>query len=223
MMGIPLTSGPVSLILALQYGTHFAAQAAVGTLVGQVSVCLFCLAYAIIAQRATWPLSAGVSLAAFLAATAIWDSVIWSLWPALGALLVVIALVAWRLPAPAVAPATATPPRWDLPARMIIAATFVVLLTTAANALGPQLSGLLSPFPVFGVVLAAFTHHQQGAAAAARLLRGVVVGALAFGGFFLVVGLLVTTLPLFATYGLATGVALACSGFSLFLTQRVLP
>ncbi len=31
------------------------------------------------------------------------------------------------------------------PARMVLVTTFVIALTTAANALGPQLSGLLAP------------------------------------------------------------------------------
>jgi hypothetical protein len=219
LMGMPLTSGPISIILALQYGTHFAAQAAVGTLVGQVSVCIFCVAYTLASRRASWPLSAGVAIAMFLAATAVWNNLTWALLPAFGVLLGVIALLTWRLPVPAMAPLAVTPPRWDLPARMIIAAAFVVLLTTFANTLGPQLSGLLSPFPVFGVVLAVFTHHQLGAPAAARLLRGVVVGSLAFGGFFLVVGLGVTLLPLPVTYLLACAAALACSGLAFYLTQ----
>ena len=223
LMGLPLTSGPVSIILALQSGTHFAAQAAVGTLVGQVSVNIFCLAYTLVSRRTAWPLSAAVAIGVFLGATAVWNGLRWTLWPAFGALLAVIALLAWRMPAPASATAAATPPRWDLPARMIIAAAFVVALTTFANTLGAQLSGLLSPFPVFGVVLAAFTHHQQGAPAAARLLRGVVVGSLAFGGFFLVVGLWVASLPLLWTYLLASAAALAASGFSFYLTRYVLP
>ena len=220
LTGLPLTSGPVSFILALQYGTPFAARAAVGALVGQVSVCLFCLAYTLASRRTAWPLSATFAIGMFLAATAVWNGLKWTLWPAAGVLVSVITLLAWRLPAPAVAAAPAAPPRWDLPARMVIAATFVVLLTTAANSLGPQLSGLISPLPIFGVVLAAFTHHQQGAPAAARLLRGIVVGSLAFGGFFLVVGLCVTALPLPATYLLACAAALAASGFSFYLTRR---
>jgi hypothetical protein len=129
---------------------------------------------------------------------------------------------------------TAAPPAppWDLPARMLIAAAFVVLLTTYAAALGPQLSGLFSPFPVFGLVIAVFTHRQLGARAAGRMLRGVVLGSLAFGAFFLVVGgllgrvgatvapgasgALVAVLPV---YLVASFVALGINGFSLRLAR----
>jgi hypothetical protein len=223
LIGLPLTSGPVSLILALQYGPRFAAQAAVGGLAGQISMCIFCLTYTLVSRRATWPFSAAVAIAAFLAATAVWNSLVWTLLPAFVGLLGAIALVAWRLPVPAGAATTIAPPRWDLPARMVIATTVVVLLTTFASALGPQLSGLLSTFPVFGVVLAAFTHHQQGAPAAARLLRGVVVGSLAFGSFFLVTGLCVTRLSVPWTYLLATLAALAASRFALYLSPGEKP
>lgn len=220
LMGVPLTSGPVSLILALQYGTHFAARAAVGTLLGQVSVCFFCLAYTLVSRRAAWPISASVAIGVFLAATAVWNSLRWTVWPALGVLLGVVAVLTRSLPVPTLPTRTETPPRWDLPARMFVATTFVVLLTTFADALGPQLSGLISPFPVFGVVLSVFTHQQQGAAAVARLLRGVVVGSLAFGGFFLVTGLCVTSLPLPWTYLLASVAALGGSGFAFYLTRN---
>jgi hypothetical protein len=219
LTGLPLTSGPVSVILALQYGAHFAAQAAVGSLVGQVSVCVFCLTYVLAARRMGWPASAGAAIAMFLAATAVWNTLDWTLGAAAGVLLGVIALLTWRLPAPAAAAVPGAPPRWDLPARMIIATLFVLVLTTAAIALGPQLSGLLSPFPVFGTVLAVFTHRHQGAAAAARLLRGIVVGSLAYGAFFVVTGLCVDVLPLPLTYLLACGAALSGSGLAWFLTQ----
>ena len=220
MTGLPLTSGPVSVILALQYGTHFAARAAVGSVVGQASVCIFCLTYAVAARRSAWPVSAAAALAAFLAATAVWNGFSWSLGAAAAVLLGVIVLLTWRMRAPAAAASAPIPaPRWDLPARMIVATLFVLLLTTFANALGSQLSGLLSPLPVFGTVLAVFTHRQQGAAATARLLRGIVVGSLAFGAFFVVTGLCVDALPLPLTYLLACGAALGGSGLAFFLTQ----
>ena len=40
LVGLPLTTGPVSLILAYQYGPAFAAKAAAGNLAGQVSMVL---------------------------------------------------------------------------------------------------------------------------------------------------------------------------------------
>ena len=230
-MGLPLTSAPVSMILAWQYGPAFAAHAATGTLGGQASVCIFCFTYALAARRLAWLPSGLLAVTAFLAATFVWNRFALSLLPTFATLLVII-FVLFRLfpdgvpagkaqqgPAPRA-------PRCDIPARMLIAATFVVLLTTFAASLGPQLSGLLSPFPVFGLVLATFTHHQQGSRPAARLLRGVVLGSLSFACFFLVAGALLpgagaatAAAAIVPTYLAASLVALSVNGLSLRLAR----
>jgi hypothetical protein len=241
-MGLPLTSGPVSLILAWQYGPQFAAHAATGTIAGQASVCIFCVTYALVARKLAWPFSGFLAVSAFLVATFVWNQYTLSLLPTFVILLVVIVVLFLVFPGgrrvlPGAASAQPVP-NWDIPARMLIAATFVVVLTSLAPKLGPQLSGLLSPFPVFGLVIATFTHHQQGARAAARMLRGIVLGSLAFGSFFLVVGALLPTVgaALAAAEGAAAGattaivavlpiyvlaslVALTINGFSLRLVR----
>jgi hypothetical protein len=220
LMGLPLTSGPISVFLALQYGTGFAARAAVGNLAGQASVCVFCLTYGLAARRWPWGWCVLGSLAAFLAATALCDTFAWTLAAAGLFLLAAIPLVARLMPVTAQAPAPAAPPAWDLPARMLVATTFVLVLTTGAKLLGPQLSGLLAPFPVFGVVLAAFTHQRQGQAAAARLLRGNVLGSLAFVAFFGIAGVLLAGGGLVPSYLLAGLGALATSGATFLVLGR---
>ena len=219
LTGLPLTSGPVSLILALQYGPDFAAHAAIGNLAGQVSLICFCLAYSLAAQRCNWRVSTLIGITVFVVVTAILNSFTWSLLAAAAFLLIAIALVSRLIPQPAVAAVAESIrwPRWDLPARMIIAALIVLALTTVANTLGPQLSGLVAPFPVFGTVLAVFAHQQQGPASAARLLRGVVFGSLAFFAFFLVVSTLLPGLGTGLTYVSATLAALAGSAVAVTL------
>jgi hypothetical protein len=71
-------------------------------------------------------------------------------------------------------PLTQTSPvaRWDIPVRMLLATAMVVLITELAPLLGPHLAGLLSPFPVFGAVLAIFTHQTDGPAGATGVLEG---------------------------------------------------
>ncbi len=64
--GLPLTSAPVSVFLALEQGTDFAARAATGTLVGLIAVGAFCFAYAFTASRRNWIASALAGIAAFL-------------------------------------------------------------------------------------------------------------------------------------------------------------
>jgi len=66
--------------------------------------------------------------------------------------------------------------------RAICALALVLALTAVAGWLGPQLSGLLAPFPVITTVLATFTRAQRGATETVRPLRGMLTG---FGAFAL--------------------------------------
>ncbi|NTV35808.1 MAG: hypothetical protein HGA53_02540 [Anaerolineaceae bacterium] len=215
LMGFPLTSGPVSMLLALQYGKDFAAHAAIGTLGGQASVCVFCLTYFYVSQAVAWPISAAVSLAAFFVSVFCWNAAGLSLLPAFVVSVSICAIILLSLPGRSTEVRGASSPKWDIPARMVAAATFVLLLTSAANTLGSQLSGLLTPFPLFGVIIASFTHHQQGAVAAGQMLRGVVMGSFAFSSFFLVVALLLPVFGVGWTYAAATLAALAINSIAL--------
>jgi hypothetical protein len=219
LIGLPLTSAPVSLILALQYGPQFAARAAIGTLGGQASGCAFCLAYSLMAQRTEWPASAVTATGAFFIATFIWNHFSLALLPTFAILLVAIGVVVRLIPQRAVSVNGSHAPAWDIPARMIVATTFVMLLTTFASVLGPQLSGLISPFPVFTIVLTAFAHQQRGAHAAMSVLRGVALGSFAFACFFLTVGGLLPSLPVGWTYAAATLIAISVNGISLRLVR----
>jgi len=220
LVGLPLTTGPISFILAHQYGLAFATRAAAGNLAGQVSMCVFCLTYSLVARSHGWPISAISAIAGYLLTTAILNRFSWQLFPALGVLILAIGAVATILPQHPVTQQAPAPPRWDLPARMVVATTFVILLTTFANVLGPQLSGLISTFPIFGVVFAAFTHAQQGAKAASNLLRGIVLGSVAYAFFFLTVGVCLVPLGVAATYVMAVAGALLVSGGFYFVTHR---
>src|SRR3712207_9454956 len=68
---------------------------------------------------------------------------------------------------------------------MVVATVFVLLLTAVAPVLGPYLSGLLSPFPLFGAVLVVFVHRSEGATSAMKLLRGLLFGLFAPAGLFM--------------------------------------
>ena len=220
LIGLPLTSGPISFILACEFGQAFSAKAAIGSLAGEISVCMFCLMYACAAKRSDWLPCVCMSIGAFLCSTVVLNRVVWQLIPVSVCLVLVIWLVAKLIPQSPDKFAPISPPRWDLPARMVIATGFVILLTSLADALGPQLSGLCSPFPIYGIVFAAFTHAQQGARAAANLCRGIVLSAIGFASFFMVVGAVLTRLDMALTYLLATLMALAVTGIYYRVTCR---
>ena len=54
LLGLPLASGPISVFLAIQHGSVFAAAAARSTLLGFVAVGVFCLTYLALARTRSW-------------------------------------------------------------------------------------------------------------------------------------------------------------------------
>jgi hypothetical protein len=189
---------------------------------GAVSQAAFCLAYAWTARRRSWLPAVGAGCAAFALATAALTRVSPSL-PAL-ALGVFAALAAavramprerrdGRVPTP--------PPRWDLPARMVLATAFVVALTAAAGALGARLTGLLAPFPLYAAILTVFAHALDGGGAAASVLRGLLVGLIAFAAFFLVLAATLSAAGIGVAFAAAITVAFVLHGGALWMLRRV--
>ena len=93
------------------------------------------------------------------------------------------------------------------------AATALVLgLTGMAAWLGPSLTGLIAPFPVYSTILAAFTQRAEGGEAAARLLRGVVLGSFTFALFFFALAAALQRFGIAPAFGLASLAALILHG-----------
>jgi hypothetical protein len=220
LVSLPLTSAPVILFLAIEQGTAFASSAAQNTLMGIISVASFCLVYYWFSFRFGWPISMLAGWIAFFALTFIEESI---MLPLLFSFVVVIAflpLVLTVMPKSQSKDLAITPPKWDTPLRMLVATGFVLGLTGTATILGPQLSGLLAPFPMFTTILAVFTHHFQGADFTRRLLRAVVAGSFTFVTFFLVISLVVNRLGIAVAFSLALLAALATHSALLFVIRR---
>jgi hypothetical protein len=194
LIGIPFTSGPIAFFLALSPGGRFAEDAAAGIMAGAVSQAAFCLGYAWAAQRWSWPGAMAGATLAFAVSTLVLSQVGLAA-PAFFVVIIVVIVVAMFLMpfAPARAIGRVDYPRWDLPARMVVATAFVFALTAAAPLLGARLAGLLAPFPLYASVLAAFGQHVQGRDAAVGVLRGLLLGLFAFASFFLTVALLLSS------------------------------
>ncbi len=217
IVGLPLTSGPVSVFLALEQGREFAAVAANSVLLGTLAVLTFCLVYAFCAKRSGWFLSAAFALAGYLSLVAYLSRVHFS---AVISTLLVVAAVALSLrcigPSQRGAPLVAAP-RWDLPFRMAAATTIVLTITTVSSVLGPVLSGLLSAFPVFICVMSVFSHALYGPAAAHQFARGVIAGSYSFAAFFFTVLMTIAHLNLLLVYLCAIAAAIAVNVLSLKL------
>jgi hypothetical protein len=189
LVGLPLTSAPVTFLLALEHGPAFAAQVALGTLAGTASQVLFAVAYAWLARRHGWLLAFVGGSLTFAVSTALLAGLRVPLVALASAVVVVLVLGLRAIPAPRreARRATAPLPRWDIPARMVVATLIVGMLIGLAPVLGPRVTGLLSPFPVYAAILTVFAHGAQGGPTAIGVLRGLLAGLFGFVGFFVVV------------------------------------
>lgn len=224
LVALPLTSGPIVFFLTLSHGARFGSSVAAATLAGAISQAAFCLVYSHVALRWRWLVALVLACLGFLAATLALQQLAL---PALPGFLLVVAalLVALRL-MPSTTDFAAgervTPPRWDVPLRMLVTTTFVLLLTASASVLGASLTGLLAPFPLFATVLAIFAHRHQGSGSAVEVLRGLLRGLFSFAGFFLTLGMLLDDTHVVGAFGAAIAVALLIQGVTLW-TLRARP
>jgi uncharacterized membrane protein (GlpM family) len=220
LVGLPLTSGPVVFLLALAQGTAFAARASQGTLLGLISVVSFCLAYGWCSFRLNWLGCLLIGWCAFFLSTALLLHVSAPLLLTFGCVIAATILALVLFPRRRKqAPVPLTPP-WETPLRMVMAATFVLLITGISGVIGPQLSGLLTPFPMFASILGAFTHRFQGAEAARQSLSSVIVGSFASSVYLVVVAGLLERLGIPLAFSLAALAMILTHGCSFWFMQK---
>lgn len=215
LVGLPLTSGPISVFLTLEHGPAFAVQATAGSLVATAAQAAFCVAYCRLA-RVGWPIALAGACAMFSVVAGLLQH---SALPETGLFIVAIAAVALALiliPHKAAATGKLDPPWWDLPLRMALIAGLVVGVTLIAPYVGPEASGVLASFPFMAIILAVFTHRMIGHTAAQQLMRGMVAGLLGFAAFFYLLSLTLMRLSLLAAYGGAIVCTLAIQAVSLY-------
>jgi hypothetical protein len=214
LVGLPLTSGPVALFLALERGPAFAADAALGSLAGAIAEAAFCLAYAYVARAARWPTALAAATVAFAVTAALLQHAITSWMVAAPGAFASLAIVLRLVPHERATAAPAPPPRWDLPARMTIATVLVLAITESAPVVGARVSGVLATFPVYAAILTVFA-HRGGAASAVQVLRGLLWGLFGFAAFFVILGALIGRVGTAPAFAAASVGALAVQAMSL--------
>ncbi|MFH9725953.1 hypothetical protein ACH4M4_23770 [Streptomyces sp. NPDC017254] len=85
----------------------------------------------------------------------------------------------------------------------------VLAVTSGAARLGPELTGVLAPFPIATSVVAVFAPAQGGSAAAEATMAGVLRGLWGFIAFCFLVAVLVAPLGAAAAFGIAAIASLA--------------
>ena len=212
---LPIVAGPILLILYVEHGSEFAAEAASAATLAIVPLALFALIFAHLTRRHGWLMTLMLGWVVVLLADLALAQV--RLPATIALLLALIALhgasaVLRRLDQPP-SPSIATP-WWDLPARAVATALLVILVTGLAAAVGPGLTGSLAPFSIALSVVCAFTTAQLGHAGVLALLRGVVPGLDGFALFCFLVAVLINRVGAVASFGIATAAAVV---FAIFL------
>lgn len=219
--GLPVVAGPILLVFALSHGRVFAAEAAAGTLLGIVSLLSFIVVYARMAGRVRWGASLILGWGAFFVMTGALSLITVGADPALVVVLGAVALTLVVLPRVGGRRlSTVSLPAWDLPLRGLSALALVLALTALADQLGAKLSGLLAPFPVVASVLAVFTHAQHGEQDLLRIMRGFVVGLVAYALFCFALAVSLESLGIVESFSLAAATALATQAVALAVTWR---
>ncbi|WP_246439997.1 hypothetical protein [Rhabdobacter roseus] len=217
--GFPWVAGPISFFMALEQGTSFAASTIPSALMGSIGTVCFAFVYASLASRMSWLPTVLLSYLAYFAVALLSLHHTPALPLALLLNLGVLSASLYFFPRPDYIPPIIKQPRFDIPLRMAVATGFVLVLTQAAERLGPAWSGLLTPFPIMTSTLAVFTHAQQGAGASARILYGLMLAGYGFVAFLVGVFWLVPGMPVGWAYGLLTVGTMLLNGLTLRLLR----
>lgn len=208
LLGAPTTTGPFLMLLCWTRGRVAGAEAAHGSVTGQLAVATFCLVYGRFAARSR-PWRAQLTA---LAATGIAGVIgvmtryTW-LTAAVTLAVVLVGLRTW--------PAHRSSPRalqaasgWQIPVRMLLAGATVLAAAGAARVFGSYTGGMFAALPVLLAVMAPSLHRSAGPQAAADLTRGALISAAGTTCFLLLLATSLQRLGPLTAFPLALGAML---------------
>src|SRR5689334_7336988 len=132
IVGLPLTSGPVAFFVALSHERAFAFETVRGVLSGGFSLIAYSLTYAWLAKRFNWVVSFTASVIVFAGMTILLQTITIAFLPLFLYILGIILLGLWLMPKHEVVQSTATPGKWDIPSRILLGTSFILLVTGIA-------------------------------------------------------------------------------------------
>ena len=217
--GFPWVAGPISFFIALEHGATFAASTINSALLGSVGTILFALCYSILSSRMSWLPTVLISYMVFFVVAVMSLGRTLPLAAGVALNMLVLTTVLYVFPKPKAKKDFNKQPIYDIPLRMMVATFFVVILTQAADYLGPTWSGILTPFPIMTSTLAVFTHSQQGSDAAIRILYGLLLAGYGFVVFLVGVAWLVPQLSIALAYGILVIGTMIINGITIRLIR----
>jgi hypothetical protein len=208
LAGLPVLTGPILFLLALERGPAFAATAATVSLSAVAGAVALIVTYARTCARRSAGISLLYGLASWSCAALLLTSLPLNNFISLGIALVALAIAPKLFPRLSAPIVIARLPRWELPLRMLAGAAITLAVTSLAAAIGPSWSGMFAVFPVITSVLSVFSHRASGPAFTATLLRAMIWGLYSLTSFCLALALLLPQRGVAVSFAGATAAAL---------------
>lgn len=208
---LPLYTGPVYFMLALQHDADYIAAAAIGSLAICGATPVFCLAYCLVARRFGAPTCLGISLAAWAACALIVHANTWTLVEALLFVTPIYfaSVTLARGFTRGIAMKKAERKWIDLPLRAGLVALTAGGIIWASARMPPQLTGIFSVLPVLMSSLMLILHPRIGGAATAALFAHTLGGLVGMVAAFTLIGVIIHRVGVPVALGLGLSVTLA--------------
>lgn len=178
IIGLPLASLPMLLLITLQHGTTFAISMSNADLAGSLAEVAVIWVYVLAARRFTPLVTLMSALGGFVVSAGVLHFVTFST-PLAGVLAVAAFLAILRF-WPTVTREVVESGRDRLLLRVLLSGGFGLLVLVLAGPIGAGFTGLAAALPVSSLVMAFVTQQGHGANASSRLLQGVARGSFSY-------------------------------------------
>jgi hypothetical protein len=212
---LPISSGPVYFLLALDHPPAFIAGAAITSFSGLVAAGIMLIAYIYLAQSKSTAVSVGMALLVWALATFVLLGL--GVHPAVPVLVSIVVFGAGTVLVRRFGdvPLSAGHGTWqDFIVRGLVVALLVAAVEIAAAFAGPQTTGIFASVPVTFIAMMVILQSRHGGPASAAVMVHALPGVVGVVAAFLLLHL--TAVPLGNTVSLLLALAVSV-GWSLFL------
>lgn len=222
LASLPVSVGPVYVFLAMDHDAAFVSQAALGSLAINAVNAIFCLVYALAAQRLGTVASLGLALASWFVMAAGLRLLPITLGSGLALTALVYAVVIPLTRPFARARAGVIPPRpwYALPVRAAAVALLVLTVTVASWHLGATMAGLLAIFPVVLSSLIAILQPRIGGPATAAMTSDTLQGLVGLAVALTAVHLIAPVAGSAVALSVALAICLMWNGLLIAVRRR---
>jgi hypothetical protein len=221
--GLPVVAGPILLVLAMEHGAVFAADASRSSMVALSGLAAFAVWCARVPSTVPAWATVLTGWGVFLVVGTVVAAAALPIATGLAATVAVFAAaLRWGIPNRGPAAHPASRPPHDLAVRAAAAMVMVVGVTSASVLVGAAWSGVLAAFPVVTSVLAGFSLAHDPRLHTQTLLRSILIGMFSFAAFLATVSTTLVPWGIPAAFGTAVAVTVVMQAAMLHAARRAL-